>query len=166
MMRTWQRRCKSMHTRILALVKPGSLTIVGLQSITYKEQTYHHVSAGHARLATQSRADAAHLQNTHIRRHISPHCQTEKLTFPEYPVSSLSSRTAACSGDSPSSIRPAGNSTQKASTGGRYCTMIMVLTGLLGCLRIGTMATASTPVDLRVLRAAASQIRCLPSWNG
>ena len=41
----------------------------------------------------------------------------------------------------------------------------LVLSGALGCLRIGTMATASTPVDLRVLRAAASQIRCLPSWN-
>ena len=162
MMRTWQRRRKSMHTCMLALVKPGSLTIVGLQSTTYKEQTYHHVSAGHARLATQSRANAAHLHNSCQLPDIS-HQPTKKLTFPEYPVSSLSSRTAACSGDSPSSIRPAGNSTQKASTGGRYCTMIMVLTGLLGCLRIGTIATASTPVDLRVLRAAASQTRCLPS---
>jgi hypothetical protein len=27
------------------------------------------------------------------------------------------------------------------------------------------MATASTPVDLRVLRAAASQMRCLPSYS-
>jgi hypothetical protein len=50
-----------MHTCMLALVNPGSLTIVGLQSTTCKEQTYHHVSAGHARLAAQSRADAAHL---------------------------------------------------------------------------------------------------------
>lgn len=92
----------------------------------------------------------------------TPHLQR---TFPSYPVSSFSSLTAACSGLSPSSIRPAGNSTQNASIGGLYCRMIIVLGGLDGCLRIGAMATASTPVDLRVLRAAASQTRFLPSYG-
>lgn len=67
-------------------------------------------------------------------------------TFPSYPVSSLNSLTAASSGDSPSSIRPAGNSTQVAETGGRYCRIMRVEGGLEGCLRIGAIATASTPV--------------------
>ena len=66
-----------MRTCILALVNPGSLTIVGLQSTTYSRQTYHHVSAGHARLAAESGADAAHLWIfTLAGWHISPKKQT------------------------------------------------------------------------------------------
>ena len=37
--------------------------------------------------------------------------------------------------------------------------------GLVGCRKIGAMATASTPVALRVLRLAASQTRDFPVWS-
>mmetsp|Transcript_3425 Transcript_3425/g.9086 ORF Transcript_3425/g.9086 Transcript_3425/m.9086 type:complete len:210 (+) Transcript_3425:242-871(+) len=40
---------------------------------------------------------------------------------PTYPVSSRSSRSAACSGVSPASIKPAGNSSVAFPTGGRNC---------------------------------------------
>lgn len=43
-----------------------------------------------------------------------------RLTTRSLTVSSLNSLTAACSGLSPSSMRPAGNSTHVASIGGRY----------------------------------------------
>src|SRR6202012_5707703 len=74
-------------------------------------------------------------------------------------------RTAACSGVSPSSMRPAGNSTQTASTGGPYCRITIVEGGLLGWRRIGAIATASTPLEPRVFRAAASQILFLPVYD-
>ena len=41
----------------------------------------------------------------------------------------------------------------------------MVDGGRLGWRRIGAMATASTPPLVLVLRAAASQTRCLPVWS-
>jgi hypothetical protein len=83
--------------------------------------------------------------------------------FPVYPVSSFNSRNAAVSGVSSPSMRPAGNSTQVACTGGRYCRMMSVEGGLEGWRRIGAIATASMPPDPRVLRFAASQTLALPS---
>lgn len=43
---------------MFAVVNPGSLTIVGLQSTTY-----HHISAGQTRLVAQDGRDVSHLRN-------------------------------------------------------------------------------------------------------
>lgn len=99
-----------------------------------------------------------------------------------YPVSSLSSRTAACSAVSPSSMRPAGSSITILSSGGRYCFWRTisgpVVFGWLGKtaaqkygvshlpVSFSKMATTPTPsISLsfgRVVRSADSHVRVTP----
>lgn len=84
---------------------------------------------------------------------------------PTYPVSSLSSLTAACSAVSPSSTKPAGTSMQIWSMGGRYCFCRMI-SGPVGFSRMATMPTPSMSPDLgRVRRSADSQVRGVPFWS-
>mmetsp|Transcript_5444 Transcript_5444/g.11948 ORF Transcript_5444/g.11948 Transcript_5444/m.11948 type:complete len:215 (-) Transcript_5444:208-852(-) len=107
---------------------------------------------------------------------------------PTYPVSSRSSRRAACSGVSSSSINPAGNSSVDLPIGGRNCstrsvsrvkssissTIVSLLSSFAifvpshayGRFRMGMITTASVEdLDFLVVRVAQSHLRSFPSMS-